>query len=81
MRRPDNCTALDNFWRSLSNLTINVTDPSFGCYTGEFWAVSQAAPMRRVHINGANHPYGLLHRIRRSRVAASSPIHSSTAVP
>jgi hypothetical protein len=46
------CTALNNFWRSLSNLTINVTTPNFGCYTGEFWAVSQAAPMRRVHING-----------------------------
>ena len=47
-----NCTALVNFWRSLSNLTINVTTPNFGCYNGEFWAVSQAAPMRRVHING-----------------------------
>jgi hypothetical protein len=46
------CVALNNFWRSLSNLTINVTNPSFGCYTGEFWAVSQAAPMRRVHVNG-----------------------------
>jgi hypothetical protein len=46
------CTALNNFWRSLSNLTINVTTPNFGCYSGEFWAVSQAAPMRRVHING-----------------------------
>src|SRR6266851_5026205 len=46
------CTALNNFWRSLSNLTINVTTPNFGCYTGEFWAVSQAAPMRRVHVNG-----------------------------
>jgi hypothetical protein len=46
------CTALNNFWRSLSNLTINVTNPTFGCYTGEFWAVSQAAPMRRVHVNG-----------------------------
>ena len=29
-----------------------MTNPSFGCYTGEFWAVSQAAPMRRVHVNG-----------------------------
>src|SRR5712691_4586660 len=48
----NNCTALVNFWRSLSNLTINVTTPNFGCYSGEFWAVSQAAPMRRVHING-----------------------------
>ena len=46
------CVALNNFWRSLSNLTINVTTPNFGCYSGEFWAVSQAAPMRRVHING-----------------------------
>ena len=26
--------------------------PDFGCYSGEFWAVSQAAPMRRVHVNG-----------------------------
>ena len=47
-----NCTALNNFWRSLSNLTINVNTPDFGCYSGEFWAVSQAAPMRRVHVNG-----------------------------
>jgi len=48
----NNCTALVNFWRSMSNLTINVTTPGFGCYSGEFWAVSQAAPMRRVHVNG-----------------------------
>jgi Pectate lyase superfamily protein len=46
------CVALNNFWRSLANLTINVTNPDFGCYTGEFWAVSQAAPMRRVQVNG-----------------------------
>jgi hypothetical protein len=46
------CIALVNFWRSLSNLTINVTTPNFGCYSGEFWAVSQAAPVRRVRING-----------------------------
>jgi len=48
-----NCIALDNFWRSLSNLTINVTKPNAGCYSNEFWAVSQAAPMRRVHVNGS----------------------------
>jgi hypothetical protein len=48
----NNCLALVNFWRSLSNLTINVTTPNFGCYSGEFWAVSQAAPIRRVHVNG-----------------------------
>jgi len=46
------CIALVNFWRSLSNLTINVTTPNFGCYSGEFWPVSQAAPMRRVLVNG-----------------------------
>jgi hypothetical protein len=51
---PDNCIALVNFWRSLSNLTINVTGLS-GCRaTGDFWAVSQAAPMRRVNITGGN---------------------------
>jgi hypothetical protein len=49
---PGNCTALENFWRSLSNLTINVDTPNAGCYNGEFWAVSQAAPIRRVAING-----------------------------
>ncbi|GHO46094.1 glycoside hydrolase family 55 protein [Ktedonospora formicarum] len=48
----NDCTALVNFWRSLSNLTINVNNSNAGCYNGEFWAVSQAAPMRRVHING-----------------------------
>src|SRR4051794_40616064 len=46
------CHALTNFWRSLSNLTINVETPGFGCYSGEFWPVSQAAPMRRVDVNG-----------------------------
>ncbi|MBA2954613.1 adenylyl cyclase [Nocardioides sp. MAH-18] len=46
------CIALNNFWRSLSNLTIRVTNPTAGCHTGEFWAVSQAAPMRRVHVDG-----------------------------
>jgi hypothetical protein len=49
-----NCTALDNFWRSLSNLTINIAGQS-GCQTGaDFWAVSQAAPMRRVDVTGGN---------------------------
>jgi hypothetical protein len=47
-----NCNATDNFWRSVSNLTINVMGNT-GCYAGDdFWAVSQAAPMRRVHVNG-----------------------------
>ncbi|WP_034608718.1 hypothetical protein [Cellulomonas sp. URHD0024] len=58
-----NCLALTNFWRSLSNLTINVAGgltnvlgeakprPDW-CTNTEFWAVSQAAPLRRVNING-----------------------------
>ncbi|MFL5926819.1 MAG: adenylyl cyclase [Gaiellaceae bacterium] len=48
------CTALVNFWRSLSNLTINVnTAGKTGCKAaGEFWATSQASPVRRVHVNG-----------------------------
>lgn len=46
------CFALNNFWRSLSNLTINVAGGE-GCHTGaNFWAVSQAAPMRRVDVTG-----------------------------
>ena len=49
-----NCIALDNFWRSLSNLTINIAGQT-GCQSGtDFWAVSQAAPMRRVSITGGN---------------------------
>jgi hypothetical protein len=58
-------TGLTNFWRSVSNLTLNVALPSSppnyapappespSCAnTQEFWAVSQAAPMRRVIMNG-----------------------------
>ncbi len=46
------CNALNNFWRSLSNLTINVMGGA-GCYSSaNFWAISQAAPIRRVQING-----------------------------
>jgi hypothetical protein len=48
---PNDCTALVNFWRSIQNLTINVAGKS-GCQSGEFWATSQAAPLRRVHVNG-----------------------------
>jgi hypothetical protein len=52
---PDNCIALNNFWRSLSNLTINVAGGSDGCKaTANFWAVSQAAPVRRVNIASGN---------------------------
>src|SRR5215470_10049195 len=49
------CTALVNFWRSLSNLTINFPAPQPGgpcSRTAEFWATSQASPVRRVAVNG-----------------------------
>ena len=47
------CVALTNFWRSLSNLTIHIVSaPKGGCNgAAEFWAASQAAPMRRVQID------------------------------
>jgi hypothetical protein len=51
---PDNCIALVNFWRSLSNLTINVTGLADCRASANFWAVSQAAPMRRVNVTGGN---------------------------
>ena len=47
-----NCNATDNFWRSITNLTINVAGLT-GCFAGEeVWASSQASPLRRVVING-----------------------------
>ena len=45
-----NCGALDNFWRSLSNLTIGFPAPKSGApcqQTAECWAASQASPVRR----------------------------------
>lgn len=50
------CFALNNFWRSISNLTINVDGASQGgCEaSSNFWAVSQAASMRRVQVKGGN---------------------------
>ena len=77
---PNNCIALDNFWRSLSNLTINVAGQS-GCQSGtDFWAVSQAAPMRRVNLTGGT--LSLMDYCSagpHSRVVASSPIRRSPA--
>ncbi len=48
------CFALNNFWRSVSNLTINVNSAGQdGCRGGNnFWAVSQAVSMRRVDVKG-----------------------------
>ncbi|MEV6923443.1 adenylyl cyclase [Dactylosporangium sp. NPDC051485] len=51
-----NCLALVNFWRTLSNLSINVNSAGQdGCRgSADFWAVSQAVSMRRLNITGAN---------------------------
>lgn len=48
------CFALNNFWRGMSNLTINVdTTGQPGCEaTANFWAVSQAVSLRRVEVTG-----------------------------
>ncbi len=53
---PDNCVALVNFWRTLSNLTLNINSlGQDGCRaSANFWAVSQAVSMRRLNITGAN---------------------------
>jgi hypothetical protein len=49
-----NCIALDNFWRSVSNFHLNVNATGQdGCRgTANFFAVSQASPMRRVEVSG-----------------------------
>jgi hypothetical protein len=49
-----NCLALVNFWRTLSNLTINInTLGQDGCRaSANFWAVSQAVSARRIVVNG-----------------------------
>lgn len=48
-----NCIALNNFWRTVSNLTIDISEAGRdGCRAGaNFWAVSQAASMRRVNVD------------------------------
>jgi hypothetical protein len=59
------CEGLNNFWRSVSNLTLNVhlpaTPPAYAPNPGEgpscmnsndLFAVSQASPVRRVIVNG-----------------------------
>lgn len=50
------CFALNNFWRGLSNLTINVNGAGQdGCTaSANFWAVSQAVSLRRVEVTGGN---------------------------
>jgi hypothetical protein len=53
--QPDgSSSALVNFWRSAENLSVNPIAPSYyGGAAIDQWAVSQAAPLRRVHIRGA----------------------------
>ncbi|MGA8655917.1 MAG: coagulation factor 5/8 type domain-containing protein [Chthoniobacterales bacterium] len=54
-QQPDGSfSALTNFWRSAENLSVNPVAPSYyGGAAIDQWAVSQAAPLRRVHIRGA----------------------------
>ncbi|MET0234804.1 MAG: hypothetical protein ABW224_09225, partial [Kibdelosporangium sp.] len=49
-----NCLALVNFWRTVSNLTININAAGQdGCRaSANFWGVSQAVSMRRLNITG-----------------------------
>ncbi|HSC92958.1 MAG TPA: coagulation factor 5/8 type domain-containing protein [Gaiellaceae bacterium] len=51
-----NCVALVNFWRTLSNLSLNINAlGQDGCRaSANFWAVSQAVSMRRLNIGGGN---------------------------
>jgi hypothetical protein len=51
-----NCLALVNFWRTLSNLTLNINAAGQdGCRaSANFWAVSQAVSMRRLNVTGGN---------------------------
>lgn len=50
------CFALNNFWRGMSNLTIDVdTQGQEGCpASANFWAVSQAVSLRRVDVTGGD---------------------------
>lgn len=50
------CFALNNFWRSLSNLSINIISKGQSdCRsTANFWAISQASSIRRVDIKGGD---------------------------
>jgi hypothetical protein len=52
----DTCNATDNFWRSIINVTIDVNSAGTGsgsCYNDgdDFWASSQASPLRDVEVN------------------------------
>ncbi|WP_430867633.1 adenylyl cyclase [Demequina aurantiaca] len=49
-----NCIALVNFWRTLSNLSLQVNGAGQdGCRaSANFWAVSQAVSLRRVDVSG-----------------------------
>jgi hypothetical protein len=51
-----NCLALVNFWRTLSNLSLNINAlGQDGCRaSANFWAVSQAVSMRRLNVSGGN---------------------------
>ena len=49
-----NCLALNNFWRTISNLSLQINGlGQDGCRaSANFWAVSQAVSMRRLDVSG-----------------------------
>lgn len=51
----NNANATDNFWRSVENLSVDPTSTARAPYVSAGtmqWAVSQMAPIRRVHVEG-----------------------------
>jgi hypothetical protein len=47
------CFALNSFWRSMANLSIQIVSKGSSCHdSAMFWAISQASSMRRVHVRG-----------------------------
>ena len=76
--------ALDNFWRSVSNLTINVdrrglTAPA--APTAEIWSASRPRRCRRAIVNGNVTLSRTTAARRATPAAASSPTPSSAAGP
>ena len=76
-----NCLALVNFWRTLSNLSLNINAlGQDGCRaSANFWAVSQAVSMRRLDIAGGN--LGLMDCSRPSRDYESGGFIADSTLP
>ena len=72
-----NCLALVNFWRTISNLSLDINKAGQdGCRTSaNFWAVSQAVSMRRLDFTGGrtSRSWTTAPPDPSTRAAASSP--------